>query len=54
MKRLSTVALILALTQAACVVGGYSSEGGWFLWPGGFVGLLIIVVVLFALVRRRR
>lgn len=35
-----------------CIAVGYSSRGGWFLWPGG-LGLLVLVV-LFALMLRRR
>lgn len=35
-----------------CVVVGASSRGGFFLWPGGF-GLLFILVIVFLLMRRR-
>jgi hypothetical protein len=34
------------------VVGGYSSERGWFIWPGT-IGILLVVAVLFLLLRRR-
>ncbi len=52
MKRLLGVAL--ALLQPGCVmVGGYSSEGGWFVWPGGLV-ISAVVIVLWLLWRRRR
>lgn len=53
MKRLSIITGILLLSSGCIVVGGYSSERGWFIWPGTFV-ILLIVVVLFLLFRRRR
>ena len=53
MKRISILAVLMLLTQTACIVGGYSNRGGWFLWPGGLLGLLIVVAVLFLLMRRR-
>lgn len=36
-----------------CVAVGYSSRGGWFMWPGGF-GLLLVLGILFWLLRGRR
>jgi hypothetical protein len=53
MKRTTVTALALALSQTACVVGGYSSEGGFYLWPGGIV-VTILLVLLFLFMRRRR
>jgi hypothetical protein len=50
---MSVTALLLALTQTACVVGGYSSEGGFFLWPGSIV-ITVVLVLLFLFMRRRR
>ncbi len=48
------VGFLLALTQSGCLVaGGYSSGGGWFIWPGSF-GLLIIGLLLFLFLRRGR
>ena len=45
---------LFLLTSTGCVVvGGYSSDRGWFIWPGTFV-LLLIGVVLFLLFNRRR
>ena len=46
-------ALVLALSQTACVVGGYSSEGGFSLWPGSIV-VTAVLVLLFLFMRRRR
>jgi hypothetical protein len=53
MGRITFPALALALSQTACVVGGYSSEGGLFLWPGSIV-LTVVLVLLFLFMRRRR
>jgi hypothetical protein len=45
---------MVACLQTSCImVGGYSSEGGGFIWPGG-LGLLLIVIVVLLLARRRR
>lgn len=47
--------LTLALSQPGCiVVGGYSSERGWYIWPGSLISILVVVVLLFILSRRRR
>ena len=53
MRRMTYMALALALSQTACVVGGYSSEGGFYLWPGSIV-VTIVLVLLFLYMRRRR
>jgi hypothetical protein len=53
MKQTIVLALTLALSQTACVVGGYSSEGGFFLWPGSIV-ITVVLVLLFLFMRRRR
>jgi hypothetical protein len=47
--------VLLGLSQSACVVVGYSSRGGWSVWPGG-AGLIIMfaiaAVALLWVVRR--
>jgi MYXO-CTERM domain-containing protein len=55
MMRRSLLALLsVAALQPSCVVvGGYSSEGGWYLWPGSLL-LTAVLVVLFLFLRRRR
>jgi hypothetical protein len=53
MRRITVPALLLALSQTACVVGGYSGDGGFFLWPGSIV-LTVVLVLLFLYMRRRR
>lgn len=43
----------LALLQTGCiVVGGYSSGGGWFIWPGS-IGLLLVAALVYFLFLRR-
>ena len=37
---------------SGCLVAGYSSGGGWFVWPGS-LGLLVIVALIVFLIRRR-
>ena len=53
MRRITIPALLLALSQSACVVGGYSSEGGFYLWPGSIL-ITVVLVLLFLFMRRRR
>lgn len=54
MKNLLTiVGALLVLSQSSCVGVGYSSGGGWFIWPGG-LGLVVLIIVVIFLVRRRR
>ena len=53
------VTLLLTLTLSAllsitgCVVVGGSSHGGWFIWPGGF-GLVFLVLLYIFFFRGRR
>ena len=55
MKKAILIALMLLLTLSfsSCVGVGYSSRGGWFVWPGG-CGLLVIILLILFLMRRRR
>jgi len=34
------------------LVAGYSSGGGWFIWPGS-LGFIVIVLLIIFLLRRR-
>jgi hypothetical protein len=53
-KLKTAIASLLLLASTGCiVVGGYSGERGWFIWPGTFV-LLGIVLLFILLFRRRR
>ena len=45
---------LILLTSTGCiVVGGYSSERGFWIWPGTIL-LLLLGVALFWLINRRR
>ena len=46
------IGMMFFLPLVGCVVAGVSSSGGAFIWPGG-MGLLVILLVLFLLLRRR-
>lgn len=51
MKQVGFITLLLLFSQG-CVVAGYSSGRGWFIWPGTLV-ILLVIAVLFLLSRRR-
>ena len=53
MKLIGIVLFTVLLSTGCVVVGGYSSERGWYLWPGTIV-ILVVVAALFLLLRRRR
>lgn len=40
------------LGLSGCLVAGYSSGGGWFIWPGS-LGFIVIVLLVIFLLRRR-
>ena len=52
-KQLGIVLITLVLSSGCVVVGGYSSERGWFIWPGTIV-IFVVVAILFLLIKRRR
>jgi len=52
MKQVGIITLLLLCSSGCIVAGGYSSGGGWFIWPGT-LGILLVAVVLFLLFRRR-
>lgn len=56
MRRIKVSALaLLAFLQPACVVaGGYSSDRGFYLWPGSLLTIVVIIALLLLLRRRRR
>jgi hypothetical protein len=47
---LTTACMVLGLS--GCLVVGYSSRGGAFIWPGGF-GLLVLLAILYFFLRGR-
>ena len=48
----SLFAVCAILSMTGCVVAGYSSRGGFFLWPGSIV-LTLLGLLVFYLMRRR-
>jgi hypothetical protein len=46
------IAFFATLGLSGCLVAGYSSRGGGFIWPGG-LGLLLLALLIFFLMRRR-
>lgn len=47
---LSAILLLTGTLPGCIVAGGYSQGRGWFIWPGSFV-VILVVIVLF--LRRR-
>jgi hypothetical protein len=45
-------ACVTTLGLSGCLMVGYSSGGGWFVWPGG-LGLLVVVLIVVFVMRRR-
>jgi hypothetical protein len=52
MKNIFVITLMVLLSSGCVVAGGYSSGGGWFIWPGT-IGILLVVAILFLVLRRR-
>jgi len=50
---LVVVSLLGAVGLCGCLVAGYSSSGGAFIWPGG-LGLFVMILLIVLLLRRRR
>jgi hypothetical protein len=49
------VAVAAATSQAGCVfVGGYSSDGGFYVWPGSILITAVLIFLLWLLAKRRR
>ena len=48
----AAAALVLCCSLTGCLVAGYSSGGGFWVWPGSIV--LTVVLLLFFLLRRGR
>ena len=50
---LSVTGLVGATALSGCLVAGYSSTGGGFIWPGG-LGVIVLLALLFFFLRGRR
>lgn len=49
------IGLLLLLTSSGCIIaGGYSSDRGWFIWPGSIVLILVGLVLFMLMLFRRR
>lgn len=49
------LALASATIQTGCVfVGGYSSDRGFYVWPGSIVITAVVILLVWLLARRRR
>jgi hypothetical protein len=48
-------ALASAAAQTGCVfVGGYSSDGGFYVWPGSILITAVLIFLLWLFMKRRR
>ena len=43
----AVVALLLCVSLSGCLVIGYTSGGGWSVWPGSLVITLVLVLIYF-------
>ena len=46
------LALAFCFALIGCLVAGYSSGGGWWVWPGSLVVTVVMGVVVWLLSRR--
>ncbi|MBB5346119.1 hypothetical protein HDF10_004129 [Edaphobacter lichenicola] len=46
------LALVSCSMMTGCLVMGTTSRGGFFIWPGS-IGLLVLLLILFLVMRRR-
>jgi hypothetical protein len=52
MKTQIAILLAATLPLTGCLVAGYSSGSGFFIWPGSIL-LTLIAIIFFVLMRRR-
>ncbi len=50
---LATSGLVACSALSGCLVAGYSSTGGGFVWPGGLGFVFVLLALLWFLLRRR-
>lgn len=48
----AVILLLSCFNLSGCLVGGYSSGGGFWIWPGSLVITLLLVLFLFLRGRR--
>ncbi len=44
--------VVLAVMLSGCLVVGWSSAGGGFIWPGG-IGLVVMILLVLFFLRKR-
>ena len=49
----AVLTLIACSGLSGCLIAGYSSSGGAFIWPGGLGLAFLLLAVLWFLLRRR-
>jgi hypothetical protein len=49
----AVMALVPCCLMSGCLIAGYSSAGGGFIWPGG-LGLIVVLGLLLWLLLRQR
>ncbi len=50
---LALLGAMVCVPLTGCIAVGYTSGGGWFVWPGG-LGLLLLLIAIVLFVLRRR
>jgi hypothetical protein len=43
---LALAGMLLCAPLTGCLVAGYTSEGGWWVWPGSLAITLVLLLVL--------
>ena len=51
-KAAASATLAFTLPLTGCLVMGYSSGGGWWVWPGS-IGITLILLALMLMLLRR-
>jgi hypothetical protein len=52
--KLAIASLLLLASTGCIVVGGYSSDRGFWLWPGSIILLIVGLLLFFLMFFRRR
>jgi hypothetical protein len=52
--KLAVASLLLFASTGCIVVGGYSSDRGFWLWPGSIILLIVGLLLFFLMFFRRR
>ena len=52
--KIAIASLVLLASTGCVVVGGYSSDRGWYIWPGSIVLILVGLLLFWLMFFRRR